>query len=72
MDIVVCIKQVLNPESPVSTFGIDRENKWVTQRGAAPVINPFDENGLGAALRIKDTHGGKITEVSGTGYPKRI
>ena len=35
MNIIVCIKQVLDPEAPVSTFGIDREKKRVTQRGAA-------------------------------------
>ena len=73
MDIVVCIKQVLDPEAPVSTFGVDREKKRVTQRGAAPVMNPFDENALEAALRIKDIHGGKITVVSiGHGLSKAI
>ena len=73
MDIVVCIKQVLDPEAPVSTFGIDEEKKRVTQRGAAPVMNPFDENALEAALRIKDIHGGKITVVSiGHGLSKAI
>jgi len=32
--------------------------------GAAPVLSPFDENALEAALRIKDEHGGKVTVLS--------
>jgi electron transfer flavoprotein beta subunit len=73
LDIIVCIKQVLDPEAPVSTFDIDQEHKRVTQRGAAPVMNPFDENALEAALRIKDIHKGKVTVISmGNGLSKAI
>jgi electron transfer flavoprotein beta subunit len=73
LDILVCIKQVLDPEAPVSAFSIDRESKRATQRGAAPVMNPFDENALEAALRVKDTHGSKITVISiGHGLSKAI
>jgi electron transfer flavoprotein beta subunit len=32
--------------------------------GVAPVISPFDEQAVEAALRLKDTRGGKITIIS--------
>ncbi|MFC1865037.1 electron transfer flavoprotein subunit beta/FixA family protein, partial [Chloroflexota bacterium] len=32
--------------------------------GVPPVISPFDENAVEAALRIKDAQGGKITAIS--------
>jgi electron transfer flavoprotein beta subunit len=36
----------------------------VAPSGFPPVISPFDEQAVEAALRIKDTHGGKITILS--------
>lgn len=63
--IIVCIKQVVDPEAPVSSFRVDTEAKRVIPpRGTPPVLNPFDENALEAALRIKDTRGAEIIVVS--------
>jgi len=63
--IIVCIKQVLDPEAPVSSFKIDPEAKRaILPKGTPPVLNPFDENALEAALRIKDTQGAEITVIS--------
>jgi electron transfer flavoprotein beta subunit len=63
--IIVCIKQVLDPEAPSSTFQVDAETKRVIPpKGVPPVLNPFDENALEAALRIKDTQGAQITVIS--------
>ncbi len=63
--IIVCMKQVFDPEAPASSFQVDSEAKRVIPpKGTPPVLNPFDENALEAALRIKDTEGGKITVVS--------
>lgn len=63
--LIVCIKQVLDPEAPPSSFNIDPETKRaVAPKGVPPVLNPFDENALEAALRIKDAHGGKVTVIS--------
>ena len=63
--IIVCIKQVLDPEAPSSTFRVDSETKRVIPpKGVPPVLNPFDENALEAALRIKDTQGAQITVIS--------
>jgi electron transfer flavoprotein beta subunit len=64
MNIIVCVKQVLDPELPPAAFKIDPEAKRaIPPRDRAPVISPFDENAVEAALRIKDVQGGKITAV---------
>ena len=67
MNIIVCIKQVADPEAPASVYSIDNEAKQVIMKGVMPVISPFDENALEAALRIKDTTECKITVLS-AGY----
>jgi electron transfer flavoprotein beta subunit len=64
LQIIVCIKQVPDPEGPVDAFKIDSEAKKVIPVGIPPVINPFDENALEAAFHIKDTYGAKITAIS--------
>jgi len=65
MQIVVCVKQVLDPEMPRSAFKIDTEQKRVlSPRGTPPVLSPFDENALEAALRLKDQHGAKVIAIS--------
>lgn len=63
--VIVCMKQVLDPEAPSSTFQVDSQAKRVIPpKGTPPVLNPFDENALEAALRIKDSQGAKITVIS--------
>ena len=65
LNIVVTVKQVLDPEAPPSIFKIDPEAKRVIPpAGIPPVLNPYDENALEAALKIKDTHQSSITVVS--------
>ena len=65
MNIIVCVKQVIDPEAPPASFKIDSStNKVVLPPGVPPVISPFDEQAIEAALRIKDTIGGKITAIS--------
>ncbi len=65
MNMIVCCKQVLDPEAPPASFKVDTStNKVVPPSGVPPVISPFDENAVEAALRIKDTQGGKITAIS--------
>jgi electron transfer flavoprotein beta subunit len=64
LQIVVCIKQVPDPEGPVDAFKVDSEAKKVIPIGIPPVINPFDENALEAAFHIKDTYSGKVTAIS--------
>jgi electron transfer flavoprotein beta subunit len=65
LKIIVTIKQVLDPEAPPSIFKIDPEAKRVIPAaGIPPVLNPYDENALEAALRIKDIHQSRITAIS--------
>ncbi len=64
LNIIVCIKQVLDPEAPTSAYKVDTETNRMIQKGVPPVMSPFDENALEAALRIKDTHQTKITVLS--------
>ncbi len=60
MNMVVCVKQVIDPELPLSLFKIDPQaNRVIPPRGRSPVLNPFDENALEAALKIKDVEEGK-------------
>lgn len=64
MDMVVCVKQVPNPQAPPSSFRIDSQANRVIPGPGAPVVNGFDEQAVEAALRIKNTHGGKITVIA--------
>jgi electron transfer flavoprotein beta subunit len=62
---VVCVKQVVDPEIPTSSFHVDRDARRVaTAPGIPPVLNGFDENAVEAALRIKEQVGGNITVLS--------
>jgi electron transfer flavoprotein beta subunit len=65
VNMIVCCKQVLDPEAPPASFKINPATNQVTPPpGVPPVISPFDEQAVEAALRIKDKLGGKITVLS--------
>ncbi len=65
MNMIVCVKQVIDPEAPPASFKIDpATNKVMPPPGVSSVISPFDEQAVEAALRIKDAQGGKITVLS--------
>ena len=66
MNIVVCVKQIPDPETPASQFAVDEAAKRVIPaQGIAPVVNPYDPQATEAALRLKDAAGeGKITVIS--------
>lgn len=66
MNIIVCVKQIPDPETPVSSFKVDEAaKKVVPAQGIAPVVNPFDPQATEAALRLKEAAGeGKITVIS--------
>jgi electron transfer flavoprotein beta subunit len=64
-NVIVCVKQVIDPEAPPASFKIDAAaNKVVPPTGISPVLDPYAEYAVEAALKIKDTVGGKITAVS--------
>ena len=54
MDIVVCLKQVVDPELPSQEFAIDPSSRRQVRAGKALVISTYDENALEVALQIKD------------------
>lgn len=64
LEIIVCAKQIPDPEGPPSSFEADSDNKEVKISGIPPEINPFDKNALEAAIQLKEKHGGKVTVVS--------
>jgi len=65
MNMIVCVKQVIDPEAPPASFKIDpSSNKVVPPQGVSPVIDPYAEYAVEAALRVKDALGGKITAIS--------
>ncbi len=65
MNMVVCIKQVIDPEAPPASFKIDTAaNKVVPPPGVSPVVDPYAEYAIEAALKIKDAKGGKVTAIS--------
>lgn len=65
MNIIVCVKQILDPEIPPAKFKLDSASKRVIPpEGIPPVINPYDEQAVELAIRLKEKYGGKITLLS--------
>ena len=65
MNIVVCVKQIMDPEIPMAKFRIDSEARQVIPPEGLPlVISPFDAQAVEAAVRLKEKRGGKITAIS--------
>lgn len=63
MNIVVCVKQVLDPEMPTEKFRV-KDNQVVPPEGIDLVLNPCDAQAVEAALRVKEKYGGKITAIT--------
>ena len=65
LNIIVLIKQVIDPDIPTAEFKIiDGTSEVTTPLNIPPVINGFDENALEAALRIKDSQDATVTALS--------
>jgi electron transfer flavoprotein beta subunit len=65
MKIIVCMKQVPDPAASPSGITVDTEAKQVIMpQGTPPVISPYDENALEAALMLKDAQGATVTVIS--------
>lgn len=60
MDIIVCIKQV--PDT--TEVKINPETNTLIREGVPSIVNPFDENAVEAALKLRDQHGGKVTVIT--------
>jgi electron transfer flavoprotein beta subunit len=74
LNIIVCCKQISDPEAPPASFKIDAAaNKVIPPQGVAPVISPFDEQAVEAALRIRDKGGTKVTVlIMGNGLVREV
>jgi electron transfer flavoprotein beta subunit len=56
MRAVVCLKQVIDPLTPATSLVLDAQDKKIRVGAASPpVINGFDEQGIEAALRLRET-----------------
>jgi electron transfer flavoprotein beta subunit len=66
INIICCVKQVPDPETPASAFKVDEAAKKVLPAaGISPVISQFDAIAVEAALRVRDAEGGgQITVLS--------
>jgi electron transfer flavoprotein beta subunit len=64
MNMVVLVKQVIDPEAPPASFKIDAATNKALMQGVPPVIDPYGEYAVEASLKIKDAKGGKITAIS--------
>jgi len=62
INMIVCCKQVPDPEAPPSVFKV-ADNKIQLPQDIKPVIGQYEEFALEAALKIKDAMGGKITAI---------
>jgi len=63
MHIIVCIKQVPDTEE-LSKVRINSRTNTLVREGVKSIINPFDENAIEEALRIKEKYGGRVTVLS--------
>lgn len=60
LHIIVCVKQV--PDS--REIRIDPKTNSLIRQGVPSIVNFFDLHGLEEALRIKDSHGARITVIT--------
>jgi electron transfer flavoprotein beta subunit len=64
MNIIVCLKQILDPEIPARDFRVDSAKREAERGSANLVTNIFCENALENALQVREANGGKITAVT--------
>ncbi len=60
MKIAVCIKQVPDAKQ----VRLDSQTNTLVREGVDCMVNPYDQNALEEAVRIKEAHGGEITAIT--------
>ena len=60
---VVCIKQVPDTEE-LPHIRVNRETNTLVRESVKGIINPFDENAIEEALRLREVKGGRVTVIS--------
>ncbi len=63
MDIVVCIKQVPDPDY-FSQIVLDPVTKAIRREGIPLIMNPVDRNAIEAALQLQERFSGKVTVLT--------
>ena len=64
INMIVCLKQVPDPEAPPDAFNVDTTGmKVIPSANVDSVLGQYDEFALEGALKIKDEIGGKITAI---------
>jgi electron transfer flavoprotein beta subunit len=61
LDILVCMKQVLDTEVSSEVLRVDRERLRVSGPGVPPVLDPYAAHALKGALDLKDEGGATVT-----------
>ncbi|HEX8176224.1 MAG TPA: electron transfer flavoprotein subunit beta/FixA family protein [Pyrinomonadaceae bacterium] len=69
MNILVCLKQILDPEIPSRDFRIDATKREAEQGSASLVTNIFCENALETALQLRERAGAAQITVLSYGQP---
>lgn len=65
MNVVVCIKHILDPEIPPSSFEIDSNGLEANIAERTQLMDPYSANALEMALQLKDKHPGvTVTAVT--------
>lgn len=65
MNIVVCIKQIQDPELPAAKFRVDEKNlRILPPEGIPPVVSPYDAQAVELGLRLKEKHGGGLSVLT--------
>ena len=69
MNILVCLKQILDPEAPARDFRVDAARREAEQGSASLVTNIFCENALETALQLRERAGDAQITVLSYGRP---
>lgn len=61
MKVVVCVKQIPDPNTPGQ---LEPDTHYLKRDGVEAVLDPGDEFGVEAGLQLAEKHGGEVTVVS--------
>lgn len=64
MNIIVCLKQILDPEIPARDFRVDAEKREAVRGSANLVTNIFCENALETALQLREKFGAADAKIT--------
>src|SRR5881275_2835711 len=68
MNVLVCVKQIPDPNAPGK---LDPQTKRLVREGVDLVLDPGDEHGVEAGLQLIEKDAGEVTVIS-MGPPKAV